>query len=199
DKQKISLSQIEGWCKTHQTTSFEFFKSLKTITLKENLKEGYFESKAHEIKKKSDLGVAGMFGLAFLVTSSLIVSGLLGANLGLISMLFICPPIMFVYFALLIVMRFRGEKRSKKGRTEAAGWKAFKKHLKEYKQTVNYPIDSIILWEKYLVYGTVLGVSAKALSALPVKFNEVDMATGVMYWGRSNFYSGNFGSDFSGI
>ena len=57
------------------------------------------------------------------------------------------------------VLTFFGERLSDKGLEEKAGWLAFKKHLEEYKQTKDYPIDSIILWEKYLVYGTLLGVS----------------------------------------
>ncbi|MCA9369718.1 DUF2207 domain-containing protein, partial [Candidatus Woesebacteria bacterium] len=55
------------------------------------------------------------------------------------------------------------EKRTKKGAETAAEWLAFKKHIEEYRVTADAPIDSLVMWENYLVYGTVLGVSEQVL------------------------------------
>ena len=55
--------------------------------------------------------------------------------------------------------------------------------MRNYKKTAKYEIDSILIWEKYLVYGTLLGVSAKALSQLPIKFTESDAMIVSSYWG----------------
>ena len=77
-----------------------------------------------------------------------------------------------------------------------AGWLAFRKWLKEYSVTKNYPIDSVILWEKYLVYGTALGISVKALSQLPIKFSESFEKSGMYFVGTSH---SNFSNSFASL
>ncbi len=76
----------------------------------------------------------------------------------------------FVY-AVLGFMNLDKYIFTKKGAMEVLKWQAYKDHLEEYYITKDYPIDSIILWEKVLIYGIALGVSKKALSNLPVSFN----------------------------
>ncbi|PJE67968.1 hypothetical protein COU94_04350 [Candidatus Shapirobacteria bacterium CG10_big_fil_rev_8_21_14_0_10_38_8] len=44
--------------------------------------------------------------------------------------------------------------------------------MTDYSVTKNYPLDSVILWEKYLVYGAALGISLKALSQLPIDYSK---------------------------
>jgi len=96
------------------------------------------------------------------------------------------------------------EKRTEKGREETARWLAFKKHLEEYSKTVKEPIDSLNLWEKYLIYGIVLGVSKKALSQFPINFSPPQQNFFYYYWYSRPYthprgFSSNFVSIFSAI
>ena len=69
----------------------------------------------------------------------------------------------------------RKERRTEKGALEAASWIAFKKHLVEYKTTKNDPIDSIILWEKYLVYAVTLGCANKLSKVMKLKLKSMNL------------------------
>ena len=40
-----------------------------------------------------------------------------------------------------------------------------------------------MIWEKYLVYGTVLGISLKTLSQLPISFGKEAEGLAMGYWG----------------
>jgi len=193
---KIKMSEIPKWCQKHQETSYNFFKSLREITLKENLNEGYFDAESHKQKGRWNwdkigpilafIGV-GIFGFAAgPATLSPLLMGI--GTLGILFLVF--------YMVMLSLIQKFGEKRTAKGAEEAAKWLAFKKHLKEYNQTVKSPIDSVILWEKYLVYGTVLGISMKVLSELPVKFNQQEAIVVGNHWGGMHT-QGSFSSSFS--
>ena len=95
------------------------------------------------------------------------------------------------------------QKRTDKGLEEASKWLGFKKHLKEYNQTVKDPIDSIVIWEKYLIYGSVLGVSIKTLSALPINLGQNDQQILTNYWSISSISNltniSNFSESLSSI
>lgn len=65
----------------------------------------------------------------------------------------ILSPIYFVVGAVAM------KRRSFKGKEEFDKWIAFKKFLSDFSNLKDYGPKSIVLWEKYLIYGTVLGVS----------------------------------------
>ena len=74
--------------------------------------------------------------------------------------------------------------------------------MKDYARTKKYPIDSIVIWENYLVYGTALGISAKALAALPIQFPAAEQAAAAAYWGGVHGVSssvGDFGASLAGL
>src|SRR5690606_16428547 len=83
-----------------------------------------------------------------------------------------------------------GEKRTELGCLEAGKWQAFKKHMKDYEKTKKYPLDSIVIWEKYLVYGMLFGISAKALAEFPVKFDPAQATAVGTYWAGMNLADG---------
>lgn len=52
------------------------------------------------------------------------------------------------------------------GRDYNEKWKAFKKFLKDFSLIQEYPPESIIIWNKYLVYATALGVADEVKKAM---------------------------------
>lgn len=183
-RDRIKLKDIAKWCRNHRTTSYNFFKKLPEVVLTKNLKEGYFEAEAHEIVSK-DLSILWLILGSFGQGAMGIVWGPISGNLWLILSGGAGMMVGVGGVVLVAIMGSLGEKRSEKGRIETAGWMAFKKHLMEYKKTKNEPIDSIVIWENYLVYGTVLGVSIKTLSQLPVKFDSENEGLMMTYWAGS--------------
>jgi hypothetical protein len=51
DTKKMALSEISNYCKSHQTESRDFFVKFRDKTVDENVAEGYFDKKAHELNK----------------------------------------------------------------------------------------------------------------------------------------------------
>lgn len=95
------------------------------------------------------------------------------------------------------LVKYFMENKTDRGSQELAGWIAFRKWLKDYSVTKNSPIDSVVLWEKYIVYGTALGISLKALSQLPINMTKVAATSGLVYAGYTS--SSNLSSSFSGL
>jgi uncharacterized membrane protein len=193
----IPLEEIVSWCKANRTKAYNFFQKLQDIAFSESLAEGYFEVKSHEIQKDYKpilisvlLSMLNIFFSSFLFVSLSIFSSLMGVFLILLT---------FFLFFSLISFKVYAEKRTSKGAEETAKWLAFKKHLEEYNQTKNSPIDSVILWEKYLVYGTILGVSTKTLASLPVDFSDAKDAYYLGYWGGSSVNVSSFTDSIGSI
>jgi len=89
--------------------------------------------------------------------------------------IFIFPAFTLLIAIALKIFNVFMYKKTDIGNEEYAKWIAFKRWLKDFSVTKNYPIDSLVLWEKYLVYGIALGVSIKALSELPINYDLVDL------------------------
>jgi len=194
-KDRIELAKIVDYCREHRNSSFLFFQSLAKTSLRENLEEGYFDNKANRMKKKISERTFLIIGMSFQIFVGLTIGVSLESPWFLLTA-FSGVAVMLALAMMVKVFEIHGEKRTEKGREEAAKWKAFRRHLIEYRQTTKSPIDSIILWEKYLVYGTVLGVSMKTLSELPVKFNKED-ERGFGYWGMTTSGPDGFGPNFA--
>jgi uncharacterized membrane protein len=65
-------------------------------------------------------------------------------------------------------------RRTKKGKDAYDRSLAFKRFLQDFSQVNAYEADSIVVWEKFLVYAVILGVSKKVIDALQVKLNVVN-------------------------
>ena len=190
---KIPLDEISSWFRMNQSRAQRFFTEIfPKTTLAENIAENYFDKEAAEMKGKYLPWVSILiFMLGLFLIGPLSILGIIPA-LGVIINIFLA----FIILIIGIIMESSIQKRTENGAEEAAKWLGFKKHLEEYSQTVKEPIDSVVIWEKYLVYGTVLGVSIKALSELPINLNSRDQAMIGAYWGGVN---GDFGSSLTTI
>jgi len=194
--QGLELEKIVRYCKKNRQKAASFFRSFSGVVLKENLREGYFDYRAHRRKSK-------LTRVVYLVPTWLILILLikfLGKQFPFITTLslFMILNTTFLAFIVLFLSQY-AERRTEKGRLEAAKWLAFKRHLKEYRKTVKAPIDSLVLWEKYLVYGVALGISAKTLAQLPVKFAPQEEALVTHHWSGHLVSKGNWGSQIGDI
>lgn len=90
------------------------------------------------------------------------------------------------------------------GATNNEKWKKFKRFLTDFSLIKEYPPESVILWNKYLVYGAALGVADKVHesmeSLVPQEtISKSDMGVYMFYsFGYSSMYSSmNTGINFS--
>lgn len=130
---KLDFEEIKKFGMTRRMETVEFWRNWQK-NAKEGLEsKGFYETKSLEFQKKAFIEIALSFLLMFATAITL------------------NPIIPIIYMIFTIFMAILMPKKSKWGGEEKAKWLAFKKWLKDYSVTKNYPIDSVILWEKYLV------------------------------------------------
>ncbi|SDA66552.1 DUF2207 domain-containing protein [Methanobrevibacter millerae] len=74
------------------------------------------------------------------------------------------------------------------GRVYYLKWNNFKKFLKDNSLINEHPPESIVIWNKYLVYGTALGVADEVYKAMKLhvpKIHDDDYYYGDLYWFHS--------------
>lgn len=195
-KEVIPLSKISNWVQSNKIAARKFFlETLPKIVTEENVKEGFFDELSHKNVPK---GIT-----VFIASVATVIQVVSFMNIG--DTQYVQPWILLCgltgtfisVFATILVsaLKLQSEKRTPQGALEAASWKAFKKHMKDYRSTEKYPIDSLILWEKYLVYGTVLGVSLKVLETFLIHLPPSEQVHAAQVWGGIN--SSGSGADFS--
>lgn len=72
----------------------------------------------------------------------------------------------FTGLAVLFARRDLFGRWTKEGRLFYLRWKNFARFLEEYSLISEHPPESVVLWEKYLVYATALGLGEKVLKHL---------------------------------
>lgn len=73
-------------------------------------------------------------------------------------------------------------KYTKKGATHKDMWEAFSKFLNDFSKMQDYPVQSLVLWEHYLVYAVALGNAKKVIDQLQVMYpNELAETNADLY------------------
>ena len=90
------------------------------------------------------------------------------------------PGVLFIGLFAIIAILFSFyvnfiKRRSEKGNEDYVRWIAFKHFLEEFSTFEDYPMPSIIVWEKYLVYASEFGIAKKVEEQMNLKFKNMDM------------------------
>jgi uncharacterized membrane protein len=83
--------------------------------------------------------------------------------------------------------------RSRSGSEQYARWKAFRRFLLHFSSLDRSEIPSLAVWEHYLVYAVVLGVSRKVLTQLQLVYPEPDSGAGrlaLLRWDEDAAWAG---------
>lgn len=101
----------------------------------------------------------------------------------------IVPVLVLVLVNAIIALINRNKIKtvlSKKGFEEKTEWKALENFLNDYSLIKEKSAPDIVLWEKYLVYATVFGISEKVIKQLKVDYPQFFDGS---YTGNMNRYS----------
>lgn len=167
----VSFSKVKNYLIKKHSTTREFWKYWKDQIMFDLMRGNIVNKSSYWIEKFVYTGKENGINIEYIVMlSEIYVLFILfyGSQRGIF---FFFAIFIFVCFLLLILFKKLIYKRSIIGNDEYSKWMAFKSWLEDYSITKKYPIDSLILWEKYLVYGMALGVSERALSELPLNFD----------------------------
>lgn len=124
----------------------------------DGLKE-YFNDKGHTLSVGFKLGGLVVAAILFIIAS---FSDHPASGISLVAALFLG--------AISLVTAFIPEdifgQWTEKGRLYYLKWKNFKKFLSDNSLIKEHPPESIVIWNKYLVYGTALGVADKVYESM---------------------------------
>ena len=87
-------------------------------------------------------------------------------------------------------------RRVPQAQADAERWEAFHDYLRDFPRLDEKPADTIVLWERYLVYGIAFGLADRVMAAAKVSFPGVAQS-GVYSGMSSGFYAGSFASAFA--
>lgn len=94
---------------------------------------------------------------------------------------------------------------TKKGVNHKAKWKAFSKFLDDFSKMEDYPVQSLVLWEHYLVYAVALGKAKTVIKQLQIMYptelsdNNQDLLNtySLLYFCRNNNAFSEFNKTFN--
>lgn len=161
----VTTKEITAYSKlTSESGNNEFlnnFNAWKNSVISDAKKEQFYESD----NKKGLYFLYGFLGffVAYLVASVL-------ENGFFVFITIILTVIFIIYIATI-------KKRTVRGNEHYVRWKAFKKFLLDFGRFDEKDLPEVILWEKYLVYATVLGVADKVSKAMQVKLDQMPNTT----------------------
>jgi uncharacterized membrane protein len=164
---------FEDWAKANQTTSAKFWNGWKSAVSDDMKARGYVET-----------GRAGVWLTAVGIIAALIVAGLIlikvsKNRVGSVSPIGgLCLVAAVVMVLLLPTLR----KRTAAGAEEQAQAKALKKYLEDFSNMKDAPVESLIIWERFLVYAVVLGVASHVISGLAVRLPTMVNNPGFAPW-----------------
>ena len=161
----VTTKEITAYSKvTSKSGNNEFlnnFNAWKNSIISDAKKEQFYETN----NKKGLYFLYGFLGffVAYLVASVL--------ENGFFAFITVILTVIFIIYIAII------KKRTVRGNEHYVRWKAFKKFLLDFGRFDEKDLPEIILWEKYLVYATVLGVADKVSKAMQVKLDQMPNTT----------------------
>ncbi len=156
---KLAFSSL----KKNLSTSREFIKQFNKWQkeVKEDFKEqNFMDKKDGFLIFKPLLFLLGVLSFVLILISK--VSPESGDKMWGVYLFFV----FIVSLVLVILFPNALSKKTKKGVLHFLRWTHFKKYLEDFGAIREKPPESIVLWEKYLVYAVSLGVASKVIKAM---------------------------------
>jgi len=154
EKDSFNIRELNKKIKKRQEHYYYKFEDFKKEIVEEAKSFDFFD-KISEKKSNATMGLGCLIPILGIILSVFL------KNLIFLSWLILGPIYLFVGSIAL-------KRRSYKGKEEFDKWMALKNFLNDFSNLKEYGPKSIIIWEKYLIYGTILGVAKTVLKALKV-------------------------------
>jgi uncharacterized membrane protein len=159
---EVTLDEIKNYGKNNNTNAIDFMSQYKAwqAIIEQEAKQFNFYEDNLSIKLKS--GLYSVIGIVlFILNIALTIFNPLG---------FIILPLAIIFIIYIILFY----KRTILGNEHYSKWQAFKRFLLDFGRFSEKDLPEIILWEKYLVYATILGVADKVEKAMKIKLQQID-------------------------
>ncbi len=160
DGQSVSFDAITAYAKENPGTFAHYYSDWQAKVREDARRNDFFDESSATGRV---LGVLG--GIALVLA---------GVGIALVSSAFIATGVVWIVTGIIITAFSAAiKRRSKKGQTEFAMWKAFRRFLLDFSSLHDAPVPALVLWEHYLVYATTLGVAKQVIDQLKLVFPEL--------------------------
>ncbi|MCY1714559.1 DUF2207 domain-containing protein [Caproiciproducens galactitolivorans] len=191
----FTMRQFESYAKTHNQYIDSSIQDFLLQTKREIAGRGYYEHHPGYLTACTAGGIFGIAGAIFL--------------LAITQAWLLYLPIGILIFSVLLLIASKGKSRlSQKGEYDYAVWQGLRKYMLEFSRMTEYGVPELALWEEYLVYATMMGISKKVCEELKMVYPQLNddaylntnFGTSYLYYmfGRSVGMGGfsHIGNDF---
>ncbi len=170
DDNYFSMKEMEKYIEKHITSFNKMTDEIVKETKKKQLEKGTY-NKENE-KPRTKYTVIAIFSFVFLVFT------ILGLIMTIVMysrwyMLLIPLVVLSVLLILSFILISRYNYLTQEGINERERWNGLKKYMEDFSLLNEKEVPDLILWEKYLVYATVFGISEKVLKQLKIKYPDM--------------------------
>jgi len=196
---------LEDMKKRFKKSSEQSQAVLKHKTWLKKIEEDAYKYNLYKKDYRIGKGCVWFIVLPILLSALLLVLGfvyMLDDVMGLSIMLLIFGSLAILIAASSIHSKIR---LTKKGVDEKAKWTAFSKFLDDFSKMEDYPVQSLILWEHYLVYAVALGKAKTVIKQLKIMYpteltdNNTDLLNtySLLYFCRNDNVFTDFNKTFN--
>ncbi len=156
DKRQVTLLEIKKYSKKNYDNFISSYTAFTTLAKKDA--QGYH---FYEEKNGVFAYVLSLIVILFLVTMTLIYD----------TSIFNIMLILIDVVALIYIIS--AKKRSKQGNEDYVKWIALKRFMEDFGRMDSKDLPEIYLWDKYLMYATILGCADKLSKTMKIKAQEL--------------------------
>lgn len=156
-----------------QTTMKTLMKAIRTFpTLFYTISEKFKSEMKAAVRNHEYYDLKSIhFGEIYTIVCGLLIFPFFVIGIFLPKYHWISIPILLI---CIMIGKYGIPKRTIKGKEAYDRCTAFKKFLQDFTLLSTVEADSVIIWEKYLVYAVILGVSSRVINVLKVKLPKLD-------------------------
>jgi uncharacterized membrane protein len=166
-------SEFTSWCRSNRTSALRWWQDVQSSAKTAFRAQEYIEGGKGPV-------YAANIACALVVVAIGIGALASGSPLGLVAL---------VSGAVQLVATVPLRRRTHAGAQRLAEWAAVERFLRDFSQLEKAPIESLVIWERYLVYAVALGVTATVARALAAHIPPEQVAT----YGFAPWYIGMHG------
>lgn len=167
---KVTIKQINSKAKKSYNSFLSNYNKWKSLALKEARNEKFYENinkGKNQGKKIAYIGIGIYVFYYFLsVYFSFFIFSIINLTILITSM-------------ILLIYSYLISKKTEKGINDYYKWQGLKKFINDFGSFDKKELPQIMLWEKYLVYANVFGLSKKLQKSMKIKFEELDVENSI--------------------
>ena len=188
EKKVITLKELQKYIKGHPSKVESLLSSTFKATEQQLYNEEILNDKAHKEYKDLEEKIGNEEALIIFL---------------LFFIIFVIPIIPAIIAIINVILCKKIEKRlnilTQKGIDKQTEWKGLKTFMEEFSMLDKREVPELVVWEKYLVYATAMGVADKVIKQLKMVYPNFDEFTNGMetYSYMGIMLNTNFSAGFS--